>query len=117
MKLMAAYDRAFAADDGVGEKLRGAIAEMQFALGEARGVAEQAGHGVRTAFCIFETLAQNHVAAALAVHRPCCGEASGAAVALLLVRAALACHTGMATFAEAGVSDKPADAATPKAAG
>ncbi|MBV8777974.1 MAG: nicotinate-nucleotide--dimethylbenzimidazole phosphoribosyltransferase, partial [Alphaproteobacteria bacterium] len=37
------------------------------------------------------------------------GEASGAAVSLLLLRAALACHTGMATFAEAGVSDKPAD--------
>jgi nicotinate-nucleotide--dimethylbenzimidazole phosphoribosyltransferase len=37
------------------------------------------------------------------------GEASGAAVAVLLVRAALACHTGMATFAEAGVSDKPDD--------
>jgi NaMN:DMB phosphoribosyltransferase len=37
-------------------------------------------------------------------------------VALLLVRAALACHTGMATFAEAGVSDKPKDGAEPKAA-
>ncbi len=46
------------------------------------------------------------------------GEASGAAVALLLIRAALACHTGMATFAEAGVSDKPTDeAAGSKAAG
>ena len=46
------------------------------------------------------------------------GEASGAATALLMLRAALACHTGMATFAEAGVSDKPADeAAEPKAAG
>jgi nicotinate-nucleotide--dimethylbenzimidazole phosphoribosyltransferase len=45
------------------------------------------------------------------------GEASGAAVALLLLRAALACHTGMATFAEAGVSDKPAADAAPKAAG
>ncbi|HWS10356.1 MAG TPA: nicotinate-nucleotide--dimethylbenzimidazole phosphoribosyltransferase [Xanthobacteraceae bacterium] len=44
------------------------------------------------------------------------GEASGAAVALLLLRAALACHTDMATFAEAGVSDKPADGAKPKAA-
>jgi nicotinate-nucleotide--dimethylbenzimidazole phosphoribosyltransferase len=44
------------------------------------------------------------------------GEASGAAVALLLLRAALACHSGMATFAEAGVSDKPADGAEPKAA-
>jgi len=34
------------------------------------------------------------------------GEASGAAVAVSLMRAALACHTGMATFGEAGVSDK-----------
>jgi nicotinate-nucleotide--dimethylbenzimidazole phosphoribosyltransferase len=32
------------------------------------------------------------------------GEASGAGVAILLLRAALACHAGMATFAEAGVS-------------
>ena len=45
------------------------------------------------------------------------GEASGAALAVLILRAALACHTGMATFAEAGVSDKPADDAEPKAAG
>ena len=45
------------------------------------------------------------------------GEASGAAVALLILRAALACHTGMATFAEAGVSDKSGDDAAPKAAG
>jgi nicotinate-nucleotide--dimethylbenzimidazole phosphoribosyltransferase len=45
------------------------------------------------------------------------GEASGAAVALLILRAALACHTGMATFSEAGVSDKPADETQqPKAA-
>jgi nicotinate-nucleotide--dimethylbenzimidazole phosphoribosyltransferase len=36
------------------------------------------------------------------------GEASGAALTVLVLRAALACHTGMATFAEAGVSDKPA---------
>jgi len=36
------------------------------------------------------------------------GEASGAAVAVLLLRAALACHNGMATFAEAGVSDQEA---------
>ena len=34
------------------------------------------------------------------------GEASGAALAVLLLRAALACHTGMATFAEAGVANK-----------
>lgn len=35
------------------------------------------------------------------------GEGSGAAVAVLVLRAALACHTGMATFEEAHVSDKP----------
>ena len=46
------------------------------------------------------------------------GEGSGAAVAVLILRAALACHTGMATFAEAGVTDKPPDeSAEPKAAG
>jgi nicotinate-nucleotide--dimethylbenzimidazole phosphoribosyltransferase len=47
------------------------------------------------------------------------GEASGAALALLILRAALACHTGMATFAQAGVSGKSADDAAhePKAAG
>jgi len=33
------------------------------------------------------------------------GEASGAAVAIGLLKAALACHNGMATFAEAGVAD------------
>ena len=36
------------------------------------------------------------------------GEGSGAAVAVLVLRAALACHTGMATFAEAQVSGKGA---------
>lgn len=34
------------------------------------------------------------------------GEASGAAVAIGIIRSAHACHTSMATFAEAGVSDK-----------
>jgi nicotinate-nucleotide--dimethylbenzimidazole phosphoribosyltransferase len=34
------------------------------------------------------------------------GEASGAALAINIVRAALACHAGMASFAEAGVSEK-----------
>jgi nicotinate-nucleotide--dimethylbenzimidazole phosphoribosyltransferase len=34
------------------------------------------------------------------------GEGSGAAIAVLVLRAALACHTGMATFAEARVSDE-----------
>jgi nicotinate-nucleotide--dimethylbenzimidazole phosphoribosyltransferase len=37
------------------------------------------------------------------------GEGSGAAVAVLLLRAALACHTGMATFAQAGVAEKSSE--------
>jgi nicotinate-nucleotide--dimethylbenzimidazole phosphoribosyltransferase len=35
------------------------------------------------------------------------GEGSGAAVVVPVLRAALACHAGMATFTEAGVTDKP----------
>jgi nicotinate-nucleotide--dimethylbenzimidazole phosphoribosyltransferase len=35
------------------------------------------------------------------------GEGSGAAVGVAVLRAALACHAGMATFAEAGVANKP----------
>ena len=31
----------------------------------------------------------------------------GAALAVSLLRAALTCHAGMATFAEAGVADRP----------
>ena len=34
------------------------------------------------------------------------GEGSGAALAVAVVRAAVACHNGMATFAEAGVAGK-----------
>jgi nicotinate-nucleotide--dimethylbenzimidazole phosphoribosyltransferase len=34
------------------------------------------------------------------------GEASGAALAILMCRAAIACHNGMATFTSAGVSDR-----------
>ena len=49
---------------------------MQLALGEAGGVAEQAGHGMRLPCRILQALAQNHVTAALAVHRPRLREAS-----------------------------------------
>jgi len=34
------------------------------------------------------------------------GEGTGAALAVMLARAACELHSGMATFAEAGVSDK-----------
>jgi nicotinate-nucleotide--dimethylbenzimidazole phosphoribosyltransferase len=36
------------------------------------------------------------------------GEGTGAALAMGIVRAAVACHTGMATFAQAGVDDRSA---------
>ena len=36
------------------------------------------------------------------------GEGSGAALAVAVVKAAVACHNGMATFAEAGVAGKEA---------
>jgi nicotinate-nucleotide--dimethylbenzimidazole phosphoribosyltransferase len=45
------------------------------------------------------------------------GEASGAALTLSILRAALACHTGMATFAQAGVSERPAGDAPTKETG
>ena len=35
------------------------------------------------------------------------GEGSGAAVGVSVLRAALACHAGMATFAEAGIANRP----------
>lgn len=38
------------------------------------------------------------------------GEASGAMIAVLLLKAAVACHSGMATFEEAGVSGPEGDA-------
>jgi nicotinate-nucleotide--dimethylbenzimidazole phosphoribosyltransferase len=34
------------------------------------------------------------------------GEASGATLAVAILKAAVACHSGMATFADAGVSTK-----------
>ena len=34
----------------------------------------------------------------------CLGEGTGAAVALAVIKSALACHNGMATFAEAGLT-------------
>lgn len=38
------------------------------------------------------------------------GEGSGAALAVAILRTAVACHCGMATFGEAGVDDRPAPA-------
>ncbi len=45
------------------------------------------------------------------------GEGSGAALAVPLLRAAVACHQGMASFSEAGVSDRAERAGTSESAG
>jgi nicotinate-nucleotide--dimethylbenzimidazole phosphoribosyltransferase len=42
------------------------------------------------------------------------GEGSGGAAAIPLLRMAAACHNGMATFEQAGVSGKPASTAAEK---
>src|SRR3984957_12311054 len=70
MKFVATYDSTLAPEDIVRQQPGGAVAEMQLALGEAGGVAEQAGHGMRAPGGILQALTQNHVTAALAMHRP-----------------------------------------------
>ena len=74
MEFVTAEPRAGDTERAVLEQSRGAIAEMQTALGEARRMGEQANHGVTRAVGIDQPLPKHHVAAALAVHRPACGE-------------------------------------------
>src|SRR5690242_18052047 len=69
MKFMAAYLCAFGPEHAVRQQPRRAIAEMQFAFGEARRVTEEPGHRVGAPVAILDALAQNHVTAALAVNR------------------------------------------------
>src|SRR4029077_20603536 len=78
MKFVAAHARAFGAKHAVGQNARRAVTEMQFAFGKAGRMTEQAGHRVVASIGIFDTLAQNHVAAALAMHRTRRGEAAQA---------------------------------------
>src|SRR5262249_56085925 len=77
-------------DWAVGEKSGVAVAEMKVAPCKARGMTEQAGHGVADAVGILQHLAQHHVAAALAVHRARRGK-SGEAFAELVRRSELRC--------------------------
>src|SRR5579863_2277621 len=70
VEFVAAHRRSAAAKRGVGEEQRRAIAKMQLALGETRGMAEQAHHCVLLTLRIFQALAEHHVAAALAMYRP-----------------------------------------------
>ena len=69
VEFVAAHDVAGRADRIVRQQARLAIAEMQPALGKARGMAEQARHRVAHALRVLDALAEHHVAAALAVNR------------------------------------------------
>ena len=75
VELMPTQRRAGATERTILEECSPAVTEMQAALGEARHLAEQAGHGVTFALGVDERLAKHHVAAALTMHRPCRGEA------------------------------------------
>src|SRR5512143_1306916 len=75
MELVPAHARSLRPEYPIGQQPRLAIAEMKLLLREARGVAEQPGHGVAHAVCVLEAFAENHVASALAMHLPRCGEA------------------------------------------
>jgi hypothetical protein len=75
MEFMAAKPRACSSQRTIVEQFRPAITEMQAPLGEARRVAEEAGHGVADAFGVHDALTEDHVAPAFAMHGPASGEA------------------------------------------
>src|SRR5512136_3238181 len=70
MELMTAQSRARLPKQAILQEPRRPIAEMQTALGEARHMGEQAGHGVAHAARIHKAGTEHHVAAALAMHGP-----------------------------------------------
>jgi len=74
VEFMPAQARPRFSQRSVGEQPRLAIAEMQLAPGKAGGMAEQPRHAMSDAAGILEALAQHHVTAALAMHRPRRGE-------------------------------------------
>ncbi len=75
MEFMTANDVTGRSERTIRKQPRFAVTEMQFALGKARRVAEQSGHGVAPPGRILNAFAQHHVAAAFAVNRPRLGEA------------------------------------------
>src|SRR5690606_29604949 len=69
VEFMAANGVAGASERAIRQKTRLPVAEVHLAFCEAGGMAEQAEHLVGDAVGIFQSLSQNHVAAALAMHR------------------------------------------------
>src|SRR3954447_7508131 len=70
VKFMPAHAAPCTAKRAVAKKPRLAIAEVQLALGKARRVAEETGHGVAMTARILHAFAEHHVTPAFAVHRP-----------------------------------------------
>src|SRR5262249_1439480 len=104
MKFVPAQARAGGADRAIDEELRLAITKMELALREARGVAEQASHGVANAFGVLEHLAEDHVAAALPVHRTRGGEARESFAEFVRGSELLRVKLGIAAGEPAGVA-------------
>ena len=74
VEFVATHDVANGTDRIVGQQTRLPIAEVELSFGEACRVAEQARHGVASALGVLQAFAENHVAAALAMHCACLRE-------------------------------------------
>src|SRR5712671_5462720 len=70
MKFMAANDRPRRPDRAFYAKACLTVSEMQLAISEARAMSQETGHPVARAARVLYSLAQHHVAAALAMDRP-----------------------------------------------
>src|SRR5262245_62313376 len=70
MKLVSAHDGAHGPNGTARAQACLTVSKMELAFGKARGVREQTAHRVARTIRVLDPLAQHHVAAALAVHRP-----------------------------------------------
>ena len=71
MEFVPTQHRAGGANRIVAEELCLAVAELQLAFGEAGCVTKKSHHRVAHALRVLNSLAEDHVAATLAVNRPC----------------------------------------------
>src|SRR3954453_2167773 len=78
VEFVAAQNRPGGAERVIPQETGDAIAQRQLAFGEAGRDRQQPGHGMHGACGVGKCLAVNHVAVALAMHRPGCGEAAEA---------------------------------------
>src|SRR5262249_7285177 len=69
-KFVSAHDGAHRPNGTIRAQACLTVAKMELAFGKARGVCEQTAHRVARTIRVLDPLAQHHVAAALAGHRP-----------------------------------------------